>query len=72
MEAKLNLIPIHVMGKQYMVPDVLTVMKAMEYAGYQLTRGCGCRGASSTPTGPAFLVTLVALLVGRRRRPPSR
>ena len=25
------------------VPASLTIMKAMEYAGYQLVRGCGCR-----------------------------
>ena len=24
-------------------PDSLTIMEAMEYAGYQLVRGCGCR-----------------------------
>ena len=39
-----NLIPIFVMGKRYDVPDSLTIQKAMEYAGYQLIRGCGCRG----------------------------
>jgi len=54
MEAKVNLIPIHIMGKQYMVPDVLTVQKAMEYAGYQLTRGCGCRGGICGACGFAF------------------
>lgn len=54
MEAKENLIPIHIMGKQYMVPDVLTVMKAMEYAGYQLTRGCGCRGGICGACGIAY------------------
>ncbi len=54
MEAKVNLIPIHIMGKQYMVPDVLTVMKAMEYAGYQLTRGCGCRGGICGACGIAY------------------
>ncbi|MFC1611722.1 4Fe-4S dicluster domain-containing protein [Myxococcota bacterium] len=32
------------MGKRYLVPDSLTIMKAMEYAGYQFIRGCGCRG----------------------------
>ncbi|MEW5783835.1 MAG: 4Fe-4S dicluster domain-containing protein [Bacillota bacterium] len=31
------------MGKQYRVPESLTIMEAMEYAGYQLKRGCGCR-----------------------------
>lgn len=41
-EAKL--IPIYVMGKQYEVPESLTIMKALEYAGYKYIRGCGCRG----------------------------
>lgn len=35
---------IYIMGKQYEVPKGLTIMKAMEYAGYRSTRGCGCRG----------------------------
>ena len=30
-------------GKKYEVPESLTIMEAMEYAGYQLVRGCGCR-----------------------------
>jgi len=30
-------------GKHYQVPSDLTIMTAMEYAGYQLVRGCGCR-----------------------------
>ena len=29
--------------KKYEVPSNLTIMTAMEYAGYQLVRGCGCR-----------------------------
>jgi heterodisulfide reductase subunit C len=32
------------MGKRYLVPPNLTIMKAMEYAGYRLVRGVGCRG----------------------------
>ena len=39
-----DLIPIYIMGKRYMVPDALTIMKAIEYSGYQFIRGCGCRG----------------------------
>ncbi len=43
---------IYIMGKQYRVPDSLTIMDAMEYCGYRLIRGCGCRagfcGACST------------------------
>jgi len=35
---------IHVFGKRYEVPEGLTIQKAMEYAGYQFIRGCGCRG----------------------------
>jgi formate hydrogenlyase subunit 6/NADH:ubiquinone oxidoreductase subunit I len=32
------------MGREYMVPETLTIMKAVEYAGYKYIRGCGCRG----------------------------
>ena len=38
------MIPVFIMGKRYEVPAELTIMKAMEYAGYQYIRGCGCRG----------------------------
>lgn len=37
-------IPIYVMGKKYEVPETLTIMKAMEFAGFTFLRGCGCRG----------------------------
>ena len=43
-EDAITLIPIHIMGKQYEVPKGLTIQKALEYSGYTLTRGCGCRG----------------------------
>ncbi len=43
-KVKLKLIPVYVMGKRYLVPETLTIMKALEYAGYQFIRGCGCRG----------------------------
>ena len=38
-----NMVNIYLFGKQYQVPKSLTIMKAMEYAGYKLIRGCGCR-----------------------------
>ena len=38
-----ELIPVYIMGKRYEVPPNLTIMKAMEYAGYRLVRGAGCR-----------------------------
>ncbi len=39
-----KMIPIHIMGREYTVPETLTIMKAIEYAGIHYTRGCGCRG----------------------------
>ena len=38
-----KLVNVYLFGKRYQVPESLTIMKAMEYAGYQLVRGCGCR-----------------------------
>ena len=38
-----QMVNVFLMGKKYEVPASLTIMKAMEYAGYQLVRGCGCR-----------------------------
>ena len=40
-----KLLDIYVMGKRYQVPEGLTVMTALEYCGYRLIRGCGCRAA---------------------------
>ncbi len=37
-------IPVYVMGKKYEVPETLTIMKAMEFAGFKFLRGAGCRG----------------------------
>ena len=39
-----DLVTISVMGEAYQVPKELTIMKAMEYAGFRFIRGCGCRG----------------------------
>ena len=36
---KENTVDIYLFGKKYTVPDDLTIMRAMEYAGYQLVRG---------------------------------
>ena len=38
-----SMVNIYLFGKKYEVPENLTIMCAMEYAGYQLVRGCGCR-----------------------------
>ena len=38
-----KMVNVWLFGKKYSVPESLTIMKAMEYAGYRLVRGCGCR-----------------------------
>ena len=38
-----KMVNVYFYGKPYQVPEELTIMTAMEYAGYTLTRGCGCR-----------------------------
>jgi heterodisulfide reductase subunit C len=51
-KAKTANVEVFIMGKSYKVPAGLTIMKALEYAGYRFIRGCGCRagfcGACST------------------------
>lgn len=42
-KAPVPLVEIYIMGKAYQVPKGLTIMQAIEYAGYQLIRGAGCR-----------------------------
>ncbi len=58
MEAQQNertdLVPIFIMGKRYDVPSSLTIQKALEYAGYQLVRGCGCRGGICGACGTVY------------------
>jgi succinate dehydrogenase/fumarate reductase-like Fe-S protein len=56
MEHPTDLIPVYIMGKQYMVPSTLTIMKAMEYAGYTLIRGVGCRGGFCGACATAFRI----------------
>ena len=38
-----NMVNVFLFGKKYEVPASMTIMRAMESAGYQLVRGCGCR-----------------------------
>jgi len=43
-QEKKEKVRIYIMGRGYKVPAGLTIMKAMEYAGYRFMRSCGCRG----------------------------
>jgi heterodisulfide reductase subunit C len=47
-------VPIFVMGQRHDVPASLTIQKALEYAGYQLVRGCGCRGGICGACGTVY------------------
>jgi len=51
-DQKAGEVEVFIMGKSYKVPTGLTIMKALEFAGYRYIRGCGCRagfcGACST------------------------
>ena len=38
-----EMVHVTLLGKRYTVPASLTIMDAMEYAGFKLIRGCGCR-----------------------------
>jgi heterodisulfide reductase subunit C/ferredoxin len=49
-------VPIFVMGKRYEVPSSLTIQKALEYAGYQLVRGVGCRGGICGACGTVYRI----------------
>ena len=41
-----RMVDTYIMGKRYRVPEGLTIMTALEYCGYRLIRGCGCRTGS--------------------------
>jgi succinate dehydrogenase/fumarate reductase-like Fe-S protein len=43
MAEQARLIDIYIMGKHYQVPERLTILTALEYSGYRMIRGCGCR-----------------------------
>jgi formate hydrogenlyase subunit 6/NADH:ubiquinone oxidoreductase subunit I len=49
-----EMVTIYIMGKKYYVPAGLTIMKAMEYAGYRFIRGCGCRGGFCGACGTVY------------------
>lgn len=38
-----EMVNIYLYGKKYAVPESLTIIEAMEYSGYQILRGVGCR-----------------------------
>ena len=51
-EAKM--MQIYIMGKAYDVPEGITIMDAMEYAGYRFVRGAGCRSGFCGACGTVY------------------
>lgn len=51
-----KMIDIYILGKRYQVPEGLTIQKAMEYAGYKLIRGVGCRSGFCGACGTIYRV----------------
>ncbi|HOE62765.1 MAG TPA: 4Fe-4S dicluster domain-containing protein [Candidatus Sumerlaeota bacterium] len=43
MSKKQEQVSVFIMGKKFMVPAASTIMSALEYSGFQLKRGVGCR-----------------------------
>ncbi len=43
MAEQVRMVDIYVMGRHYQVPEGLTILTALEYCGYRMIRGCGCR-----------------------------
>jgi Fe-S oxidoreductase len=49
-----NMVQIYIMGKAYRVPAGVTIMDAMEYAGYRFVRGAGCRSGFCGACGTVY------------------
>ena len=43
MAESVRMVDIYVMGRHYRVSEGLTILTALEYCGYRVIRGCGCR-----------------------------
>ncbi len=54
---KEDMVTIYIMGKKYEVPKDLTIMGAMEHAGYRFIRGCGCRAAFCGACGTVYRIS---------------
>jgi len=47
-------VKIYIMGSAHEVPESLTIMKAMEYAGFKIKRGAGCRAGFCGACGTIY------------------
>lgn len=53
-EIKIEMVKIYVANTEYEVPSNLTIMKALEYLGWRLERGVGCRGGFCGACGTIY------------------
>jgi len=51
---EMDIVQVFIMGKAHQVPAGLTIMKAMEYAGYRFFRGAGCRAGFCGACGTIY------------------
>jgi len=49
-------VDIYIMGNRYQVPEGMTILTALEYCGYRLIRGCGCRAGFCGACATVFKV----------------
>jgi ferredoxin len=52
-----EMVTINIMGREYKVPYSVTILQALEFAGYQVIRGCGCRGGICGACSVAYRVS---------------
>jgi ferredoxin len=50
------MIEIFIYGQSYEIPEGLTILKAYEWAGFQLKRGVGCRGGFCGACGTVYRI----------------
>lgn len=48
------MVEIFILGQRYEVPEGLTILKALEWSGFHLTRGVGCRGGFCGACGTVY------------------
>jgi ferredoxin len=48
------MVEIFILGQRYEVPEALTILKALEWSGFHLTRGVGCRGGFCGACGTVY------------------
>ena len=53
-ESSKEMVTIYIMGIKHHVPKALTILDALEYAGYRLIRECGCRGGFCGACGTVY------------------